>query len=675
MAREYIEREDLLNQGRVKLNKSIDKSYDAEANSLDAKNIANQSTEISNEAKDIAANTNERLNNVLASEMKDGEVIDFRKSQILDHTFNVINERGDFWDKEFIERGVNVRWFGAKGDGLTDDTESINNAIKYAKETNSSTIIPPGVYLIKAHVDNQTVGNYLRNEGGIEILDNTTLVIYYGAKLKAIVNDKKAYNIIRSHRKENWNIILKGIIEGEADEHTGTIGEWGYGISVQGGKNFKIVGNGLIHKCWGDGINLQRAVRIGDELSGYYPENGFISEIRSDQNGRQGISIEEGKNIIVKDSVFSNTYRIAPKFGICIEPAWRNEADRPVCEDIIIDNCDIIGNEGGGIAVVGTTINDDIQLENITVKNCRFSRNNSNTTLKTSTAISCNRSDININNCKFDDNQSIYIASCREVDIRDIDIKNGTIVAVTDKTDKYNIESKFSLVNSNINNNDITNSYRSVITIILNATDVFIGGNLIRHKNVDVELIRFTGENGIRTRSAKVINNTLIGGRTSIKHTWVDKMVIMDNNILDNNHRCLETNGRDVVFTNNNVINCDKGIFAECHQTELSTCLITDNYFDVKSKKIFTAYQPNVNYTLYSVSNKIAKGIPFTELGDVRSMSADTLVDLNSPKIATVVNNNQAEELPLGSLFLNLNSGYIMYKSFDGLHKVSTVKV
>lgn len=148
MAREYIEREDLLNQGRVKLNKSIDKSYDAEANSLDAKNIANQSTEISNEAKDIAANTNERLNNVLASEMKDGEVIDFRKSQILDHTFNVINERGDFWDKEFIERGINVKWFGAKGDGIADDTTFLKEAIKKAKETNNFVYIPKGIYVI-----------------------------------------------------------------------------------------------------------------------------------------------------------------------------------------------------------------------------------------------------------------------------------------------------------------------------------------------------------------------------------------------------------------------------------------------------------------------------------------------------------------------------------------------
>lgn len=46
---------------------------------------------------------------------------------------------------EFTERGVNVKWFGAKGDGVTDDTLSIQSAIN----TGLSIFLPPGKYNVK----------------------------------------------------------------------------------------------------------------------------------------------------------------------------------------------------------------------------------------------------------------------------------------------------------------------------------------------------------------------------------------------------------------------------------------------------------------------------------------------------------------------------------------------
>lgn len=50
----------------------------------------------------------------------------------------------DKLNSEFNNRGVNVKWFGAKGDGVTDDSDAIQAAVV----TGSSVFVPAGTYLI-----------------------------------------------------------------------------------------------------------------------------------------------------------------------------------------------------------------------------------------------------------------------------------------------------------------------------------------------------------------------------------------------------------------------------------------------------------------------------------------------------------------------------------------------
>lgn len=77
---EHISESDVLNAGREKINKfAIDPAMRAESNSIDAKNVANQAKFIADEAKSISSNTDKRLDNIVAEEMQDAEVIDARK--------------------------------------------------------------------------------------------------------------------------------------------------------------------------------------------------------------------------------------------------------------------------------------------------------------------------------------------------------------------------------------------------------------------------------------------------------------------------------------------------------------------------------------------------------------------------------------------------------------------
>lgn len=50
------------------------------------------------------------------------------------------------------ERGVNVKWFGAKGDGVTDDAKAIQDCFRYASENNKAVYFPPGRFLVNTPI-------------------------------------------------------------------------------------------------------------------------------------------------------------------------------------------------------------------------------------------------------------------------------------------------------------------------------------------------------------------------------------------------------------------------------------------------------------------------------------------------------------------------------------------
>ena len=213
---------------------------------------------------------------------------------------------------------VNVKDKGAKGDGITDDTVAIQATIDQIAGTGGTVLVPDGTYLINAITS-------------IQIKSDMTLRMSTETLLKALPNGNTNYSIINITGASNINVI-NGTLVGERDEHLGTSGEWGMGITLRDATNVVIQGV-TARNCWGDGFYIR-----GDS------KNVKFCSVIAENNRRQGMSIISVDGMIVKNSVFKNTRGTAPQAGIDIEP---NEED--TINNVQIMSSQFIGNKGAGI--------------------------------------------------------------------------------------------------------------------------------------------------------------------------------------------------------------------------------------------------------------------------------------------------------------------------------------
>lgn len=258
-----------------------------------------------------------------------------------------------------VKDSVYVEQFGAKGDGSTDDQTAINKAM----QSGASTVkfIGGKTYAVKGYETGQAEGGTtgLTETTGIIVPSNTIVDLNF-AIVKVLANARQNYNAFTLTGVENIT-IKNGTIIGDVGDHTGASGEWGYGISLRIAKNVTL-DNLKCTKCWGDGINLNNTGSVGV----YYNTNILIKDCICDDNRRQGMSIENGKGIIVEDSQFINTgdtAHTAPASGVDIEPATDSASN------IKFVNCSFNDNYNAGLLLDGANIDD------VVIESCTFSEN------------------------------------------------------------------------------------------------------------------------------------------------------------------------------------------------------------------------------------------------------------------------------------------------------------
>jgi hypothetical protein len=223
-----------------------------------------------------------------------------------------------------------------------------NTQLQAALNASHNVYIPDGTYLVNA------VSNRNGDIGGLAPRSNTTITCSRNAILQVQTNSSTDYVIFRlagysatfPAATVSNNVTIQGCnLVGDVTTHTGTTGEWGFGVAIWGASGITLRDD-TISNMWGDGILLN-----GNPVEGNFypiPANIILDNVRSLNNRRQGMSLVNVNGIKTSNSTFAGTGSIkltAPGAGVDIEPCCGVESDT----NISFQNVDFTSNAGNGL--------------------------------------------------------------------------------------------------------------------------------------------------------------------------------------------------------------------------------------------------------------------------------------------------------------------------------------
>jgi parallel beta-helix repeat protein len=189
-----------------------------------------------------------------------------------------------------VPAGTSVKTYGAKGDGVTDDTAAIQACINAVAGKGGTVVVPDGTYMIN--------GNY-SGSFGLRLGSNMTFAMTSGAVLKVITNGVDNYSILTAGTVSNVT-ITGGTLTGDRLTHTGSSGQDGHGLVIGNASNITVTGLKAT-QCWGDGIYITNS-----------SSNITVTNSICDHNYRMGMSATAVNGLNVSYSTFSNTGQDGP---------------------------------------------------------------------------------------------------------------------------------------------------------------------------------------------------------------------------------------------------------------------------------------------------------------------------------------------------------------------------
>jgi polygalacturonase len=257
------------------------------------------------------------------------------------------------YDPPARDRGttlVDVKSFGAQGDGIFDDTNAIQAAINSLPSTGGTVFVPAGTYLIDAvkSINLRSLMHFQMDPEAVLVVKTNTSDRYL-AILADVIHDVE---------------ISGGRIIGDRDTHVGTTGEGGHGIKIRGASRVTIR-DIHISKGWGDGISVGPKPQYQKHFIN--SQDVVVANVVCTENRRNGLAITNVIGMKVFDSEFSNTKGTSPQCGIDVEP--NQDYDMTGYNDQVwIENCVMKGNAAYGVNVWKRS-------RNLTITKCTISDN------------------------------------------------------------------------------------------------------------------------------------------------------------------------------------------------------------------------------------------------------------------------------------------------------------
>jgi hypothetical protein len=237
----------------------------------------------------------------------------------------------------------NVKDFGAVGNGVADDTAEIQAAVDaVAAAGGGEVFFPTGTYIISNRVRFLNMSNFVaRGAATVKMANGTTVAGGYANFLV----------------QGCTNFVIEDLtLDGNRANRT-PAEVWGHTILISGACTDAILRNVSVINGTTDGILIESDDNTDPAR---FCRNILIDNCTADNNYRQGLSIINAFNVMVRGGEYINTNGTAPQSGIDIESDAGSSV--PSNEQIRIEGARFYNNVGWGILASGVGSPEDIVI-------------------------------------------------------------------------------------------------------------------------------------------------------------------------------------------------------------------------------------------------------------------------------------------------------------------------